>query len=166
MDVFLEKRFFVLALFLSTHENKIDKKGRVSVPASFRAELSEESFQGVVLFRSNVHSCLEGFAWSYMQEIGQRLDHFDLFSAEQDDLATSIFGTAVQLPLDGDGRIILPKDLIDFATLDGKASFVGMGAKFQIWNPLSFEKRREVARQSVQSKALTIPKGDGGVQGG
>lgn len=132
------------------------------MPAPFRAELSEESFKGVVLFRSNTHPCLEGFAWSYMQEIGKRLDNFDLFSAEQDDLATSIFGTAVQLPMDGDGRIILPSDLIDFTALDEKASFVGMGAKFQIWNPESFEQRREVARQAVQSKGLTIPKSTGG----
>jgi MraZ protein len=148
-----------MALFLSTHENKIDKKGRVSVPASFRAELSEEAFQGVVLLRSNTHNCLEGFAWSYMQEIGKRLDDFDLFSAEQDDLATSIFGTAVQLSMDGDGRIVLPQDLIGFANLSEKASFVGMGAKFQIWSPEVFEGRRDVARQAVQSKGLTIPKG-------
>ena len=132
-----------MALFLSTHENKIDKKGRVSVPASFRSQLSEESFQGVVLFRSNIHDCLEGFAWSYMQEIGKRLDNFDLFSAEQDDLATSIFGTAVQLSMDGDGRVVLPQDLIDFAGLEEKASFIGMGAKFQIWNTSDFEKRRK-----------------------
>lgn len=147
-----------MALFLSTHVNKIDKKGRVSVPASFRAELSEESYKGVVLFRSNTHQCLEGFAWSYMQEIGKRLDNFDLFSAEQDDLATSIFGTAVQLPMDGDGRIILPADLIDFGGLEDKASFVGMGAKFQIWSPENFDERREIARQAVQTKGLTIPK--------
>jgi len=147
-----------MTLFLSTFQNKIDKKGRVSVPASFRAELSKESFQGVVLFRSNVHQCLEGFAWSYMQEIGERLDDFDLFSAEQDDLATSIFGTAVQLSLDGDGRILLPSDLIDFAELDEKASFVGMGAKFQIWNANNFETRRDVARKAVKSQGLTIPK--------
>ncbi len=147
-----------MALFLSTHINKIDKKGRVSVPASFRAELSEESFKGVVLFRSNIHQCLEGFAWSYMQEIGKRLDNFDLFSSEQDDLATSIFGTAVQLSMDGDGRIILPADLIEFSALDERASFVGMGAKFQIWNPDAFDQRRDVARQAVQSKGLTIPK--------
>lgn len=151
-----------MTLFLSTFQNKIDKKGRVSVPASFRAELSKESFQGVVLFRSNVHQCLEGFAWSYMQEIGRRLDDFDLFSAEQDDLATSIFGTAVQLSLDGDGRILLPADLINFAELDEKASFVGMGAKFQIWNASNFENRQEVARKAVQSKGLTIPKVRGG----
>ena len=151
-----------MALFLSTHTNKIDKKGRVSVPSSFRAELSDESFKGVVLFRSNVHDCLEGFAWSYMQEIGKRLDNFDLFSAEQDDLATSIFGTAVQLSMDGDGRIILPSDLLDFASLSERASFVGMGAKFQIWDPDAFDQRRDVARQAVQSKGLTIPKGAGG----
>lgn len=149
-----------MALFLSTHENKIDKKGRISVPASFRAELTNETFQGIVLFRSNVHTCLEGFAWSYMQEIGKRLDNFDLFSAEQDDLATSIFGTAVQLSMDGEGRIILPQDLIDFAGLKEKASFIGMGTKFQIWNPSSFEKRREIARRSVQEKGMTIPKGE------
>lgn len=147
-----------MALFLSTHVNKIDKKGRVSVPASFRAELSEESYKGVVLFRSNTHQCLEGFAWSYMQEIGKRLDNFALFSSEQDDLATSIFGTAVQLPMDGDGRIILPADLIGFGGLEDKASFVGMGAKFQIWSPENFETRREIARQAVQTKGLTIPK--------
>jgi MraZ protein len=155
-----------MALFLSTHINKIDKKGRVSVPAPFRAELSDESFKGVVLFRSNVHDCLEGFAWSYMQELGQRLDDFDLFSAEQDDLATSIFGTAVQLSMDGDGRIILPADLIEFSGLNEKVSFVGMGAKFQIWNPVNFEQRREAARKSVQSKGLTVPKNLSNLKGG
>lgn len=147
-----------MALFLSTYTNKIDKKGRVSVPAQFRAELSDQSFQGVVLFRSNVYPCLEGVAWSYMQEIGERLDAFDMFSVEQDDLATSVFGSAVQLPLDGDGRIILPADLIGFSNLGEKVSFVGMGAKFQLWNPADFETRREAARNAVQSKGLTIPK--------
>ena len=86
-----------------------------------------------------------------MQEIGARLDNFDLFSAEQDDLATSVFGTAVQISMDGEGRIILPKDLIDFAGFDERAAFVGLGPKFQIWSPENFEARREAARQSVQS---------------
>jgi MraZ protein len=149
-----------MALFLSTYENRIDKKGRVSVPASFRSELSGESFQGVVLFRSNNHDCLEGFAWSYMQEISNRLDNFDLFSDEQDDLASSIFGDAVQLPLDGDGRIILSPDLIQFAGLKEKAAFVGMGVKFQVWCPEKFSKRREEARKKVQSQNLTLPKAE------
>ena len=71
-----------MTLFLSTHINKVDKKGRVSVPAQFRAELAAETFQGVVLFRSNVHPALEGFAWSHMQEIANRLDNFDIYSID------------------------------------------------------------------------------------
>lgn len=125
----------VMALFLSTHINKVDKKGRVSVPAQFRAELAGESFQGIVLFRSHAHDALEGFAWSYMQEISRRLENFDLFSAEQDDLATTVFGETVQLPFDGDGRIVLPADLIEFAGLSERAAFVGLGNKFQLWEP-------------------------------
>jgi len=151
-----------MALFLSSHINRLDKKGRISVPASFRAELGQESFRGVVLFKSNAFDCLEGFTWSYMQGISERLDDFNLFSSEQDDLATSIFGNAVQLPLDGDGRIILPADLIEFAALGEKASFVGLGNKFQIWKPESYEERSKLARQSVQDKKLTIPKKSGG----
>jgi MraZ protein len=147
-----------MALFLSTYTNKIDKKGRVSVPSQFRSELTDQQFQGVVLFRSNAHNCLEGFPWSYMQEIGKRLDNFDLFSSEQDDLATAVFGNAVQLPFDGDGRIILPADLIGFGGFDEKVSFVGMGTKFQLWCPQHFEERQKIARQAIQKQGLTIPK--------
>lgn len=148
-----------MALFLSTHTNKVDRKGRVSVPAPFRAELADQSFQGIVLFRSNVHPALEGFAWSYMQELSARLDEFDLFSAEQDDLATSVFGDAVQLPFDGDGRVILPEELVKFAGIEEQVSFVGLGKKFQLWNPAAFNKRRDQARGNVQEKGMTIPKG-------
>ena len=70
-----------MALFLSACVNKVDRKGRVSVPAPFRSALSDQSFQGVVLFCSNTHKCLEGFGMSRMEELGARLDHYDLFSA-------------------------------------------------------------------------------------
>lgn len=151
-----------MTLFLSTYINKIDSKGRVSVPAPFRAVLATQSFQGIILMRSNTHECLEGFGWSAMDDIGQRLDRFDLFSSDQDDLATAIFGESVQLPFDGDGRVILPRALIDFASIDGQVSFVGLGRKFQIWSPQLFDARRELARKNVQAKGLTLPKGQRG----
>lgn len=150
-----------MALFLSTFVNKIDRKGRVSVPASFRAALAGQAFQGVVMFRSSAHECLEGFGMDLMEEMSARLDAFDLFSAEQDDLATTIFGDAVQLPIDGDGRIILPPALTAFCQLDEQAAFVGMGRKFQIWNPVLFEQRRAEARAQVKASNLTLPKAGG-----
>lgn len=146
-----------MALFLSTFTNKIDKKGRVSVPAPFRTALGEQLSQGVVVFSSHQHPCLEGFDWAKMDEISDRMDHYDLFSDEQDDLATTIFGQSVQLFLDSDGRVVLPAHLIEAASLDGQATFVGLGRKFQIWNSELFDRRQAQARGAVQDKKLTIP---------
>ncbi len=151
-----------MALFLSTFTNKVDKKGRVSVPAPFRSALAEQLHHGIVLFVSNQHSCLEGFDWAKMDEIGDRMDHYDLFSDDQDDLATSIFGESVQLFFDSEGRVTLPKDLCDAARISSKVTFVGLGRKFQLWNPEMFERRKTQARSSVQDRKLTIPKIDGG----
>ena len=148
-----------MALFLSTFTNKVDKKGRVSVPASFRASLSMETFQGVVLFKSHTHEALEGFGMSYMSEISERLDNYDLFSAEQDDLATVIFSESMQLPFDGDGRIVLPGTLMEAINVKDQVSFVGLGHKFQIWTPETLAKRKGEARKNVTAQKLTLPKG-------
>lgn len=148
-----------MALFLSTSVNKIDKKGRVSVPAGFRTALEGEAFSGIVLIPSQTHDCLEGFAYSAMEEISRRLDEFDMFSSDQDDLATSVFGEAVQLAFDGEGRIMIGADLMARATLSDQAVFVGMGTKFQIWSPDKYEERRRAARENVAKNKLTLPKG-------
>ncbi len=146
-----------MPLFLSTHQNKIDKKGRVSVPATFRAALATQPFQGIVLFRSTKHPCLEGFDYDTMADLARRLDQFDLFSDDQDDLAAAIFGDSVQLPFDGDGRIGLPDILASHAELTDEAAFVGMGQKFQIWSPRLLNARRYQAFNNIRTKGLTLP---------
>ena len=146
-----------LALFLSSFTNKLDAKGRVSLPAPFRSALGEDLTRGVVVFASHQYPCLEGFDFSRMAEISARLDRFDLFSTEQDDLATMVFGASVQLCPDADGRIILPSELCASAGLCDAVTFVGLGNKFQIWAPEAFEKRRTQARSAVKDGKLTIP---------
>ena len=150
-----------MALFLSSHTNKVDTKGRVSVPAAFRATLADQSFQGVVLLPSTKFSALEGFGMSMMQEISDRLDRFDLFSDTQDDLAAAIFAQATPLGFDDTGRIGIPRELLAHAGIGDTALFVGLGNKFQIWNPDAFAARREQAQKHVQSKGLTIPNAPG-----
>ncbi|MBI1300267.1 MAG: division/cell wall cluster transcriptional repressor MraZ [Alphaproteobacteria bacterium] len=151
-----------MALFLSTYTNKVDKKGRVSMPAPFRSALAEQLHQGVIVFASNQHPCLEGFDFAKMDEIGDRMDHYDLFSDAQDDLATTIFGESVQLFFDGEGRVSLPSHLMEAAQISGQATFVGLGRKFQIWQPELFERRKAQARSAVQDQKLTIPQKQGG----
>src|ERR1700732_1459657 len=95
----------VVALFLSTFVNKVDRKGRVSVPASFRAALAGQSFAGIVAFRSFKTAAIEGSGIDRIEEMSARLDTLDQFSEEYESLA-SIFADAQQLPFDGEGRII------------------------------------------------------------
>ena len=150
-----------MALFLSTTINKVDVKGRVSIPAAFRSMLAKIGHDSVVVFPSSTHPCLEGFDPATMQEISERLDHYDLFSTDQDDLATTIFAQSVQLQFDNDGRVSFPQDLLRIASIGESATFVGLGRKFQIWDPDLYEKRKSQARVQVQQKKLTIPgKGD------
>lgn len=134
----------------------------MSVPAPFRSALAEQLHQGVIVFASSQHPCLEGFDFAKMDEIGDRMDHYDLFSDAQDDLATTIFGESVQLFFDGEGRVSLPPHLMEAAQIDGQATFVGLGRKFQIWNPELFDRRKAQARSAVQDQKLTIPQKVGG----
>ena len=151
---------FFVALFLSTFVNRIDKKGRVSVPASFRAALGENGHQGVVLYPSYKNNAIEGVSVDTMMTLGDRMDdNFAMFSDEHDDMATVLFGESIQLSFDENGRVSLPQEFIDFANLEGEMAFVGMGNKFQIWNPVALESHKKLARKSVQSKKMTLPKG-------
>ncbi len=145
-----------MALFLSTYVNRIDKKGRVSVPASFRSALGEDVVNGIVVFRSYQLTAIEAMSMQRMKVISESVDHLDLFSQDQDDLAATIFADAHQLSFDSDGRIILPEDLCTHANLEDKVAFVGRGTTFQLWNPNAFAQHQQTARQRVHDKRATI----------
>jgi len=150
-----------VGLFLSTTINKLDKKGRVSVPSHFRTALSSETFQGVVLFQSYTQQAIEGVGMSAMETLSQRVDsNFDFFSDNHDDMATILFGESMQCGFDGDGRITLPQAFIDFMGIEDKVAFVGLGQKFQLWKPETFEARKAEARKSLKNKKMTLPKGE------
>jgi len=148
-----------MKLFLSTYTNKVDAKGRVSVPAQFRSALQNASREqtGFVVFPASKYPALEGFSWSMMEEIGRRLDQFPIFSSPQDDLAAAVFASAVPVHYDETGRILLSKDLLAHAEITDTALFVGLGNKFQIWQPERFAARQREALEHVQQQGLTLP---------
>jgi transcriptional regulator MraZ len=145
-----------MALFLSTYVNKVDKKGRVSVPASFRATLSGQTFAGIVAFRSPNFPALEACGGDRMERLSRSLDDLPMFSREQDDLAALIFAGSFQLPFDGDGRIVLPEALASHAQITDRAAFIGRGPMFQIWNPDAYARFEDEARQRIQSSGATL----------
>ena len=129
-----------MALFLSTFVNKVDKKGRVSVPAPFRTALAGQTFSGVVAIPSLTLAAIEGSGIDRFDQLAAGTDSLDPFTEEHDDFTKAVFGRAHQLPFDGEGRIILPEPLIAHATITEAAAFVGQGRTFQIWEPGAFRR--------------------------
>jgi MraZ protein len=138
-----------MALFLGTILNKIDAKGRVSVPAGFRAAIKGDEFEGVVLYHSLTQGCIDGCTMARMEKISEATDSLDLFSEENQNLSSLIFSDARQLSFDVTGRIVIPPDLIKSAGIKGEALFVGKGRTFQIWAPAAFAKSQEAERARV-----------------
>ena len=127
-----------MSLFLSCYENRLDTKGRISVPAAFRSSLNSENFAGVVLFRSFKHNCIEGLSMSRMEKMANATDQMGIFDDDLDDLSAMLFADARPLMFDVTGRIVIPSDLLKHANITDSALFVGRGNSFQIWNPKDF----------------------------
>ena len=144
-----------MAVFLSTFANKVDRKGRVSVPAPFRGVLDRQNSTGIILYPSFKHPCIEGSGDERIQEIVDSIDALDAFSDEAENLQT-ILADARQLSIDTDGRIVMPPELLDYAGLRDTATFVGLGKSFQIWAPAAFDAHRECNRERAREQGATL----------
>ena len=121
-------------LFLDTIANKVDAKGRVSLPADYRAIVKELSTE-IVCYRSLTSPCIEGCTEDLLEKLATDIENStDFFSETQDDLTNLIFGDAKRFTFDSTGRIMLTEKLIKHAEITDTAVFVGKGRKFQIWS--------------------------------
>ena len=134
-------------MFLSTFENKIDKKGRVSVPASFRSYLSNLGYNGVVCYPSFNNSSIEAWPQNRIEKISNSIDALNPFEEKKDYFATSILSESTNLQFDNEGRISLTSKLLKHAKIKNSMLFVGQGKTFQIWEPVIFQKFRVQARK-------------------
>ena len=141
--------------FTSRYTNRVDKKGRVSVPAAFRATLEDAGASVVYLKRNNADGALDGLTEAFMDEIQRRIDSFPIGSPERDALEDEYFADSVDIRFDPEGRILLSKELMDFAGIGEVALFVGLGRRFQLWNPEAYEARR--ANRSELARGLSLP---------
>ncbi|WP_439817457.1 division/cell wall cluster transcriptional repressor MraZ [Zavarzinia sp. CC-PAN008] len=141
-----------MRLFMSTTTNKVDGKGRVSVPAPFRQVVAGTTFNGVVLYPSLSVDAIDGCPMERIEELSRSIDQFNPLGDSHTSFAASIMAAATPLAFDGDGRIQLPEDLITFAGITDRASFVGLGQSFQIWEPEAFRAFQAKAREEARQK--------------
>jgi len=136
--------------FVSTYTNRVDAKGRVSVPAPFRNILAKEACEGVFCYPALDEEALDAGGSRLIETIHTLLDNLDPYSDERDHLATALFGVSEMLRLDADGRVILSEQLKNHAGITDSVTFVGLGDKFQIWEPSRFEAHLAKGRERLR----------------
>lgn len=156
-----------MPLFLSTVTMKVDRKGRVSVPANFRAAVGNDTFNGIILYPSFRRPCLDGADMGFMERLSESIHgDFGLYSDSHEALATATLASAQQLTFDSDGRVGLPKDLAAHAGITDQATFVGLGRTFQIWEPDAYQAHRSAQQAAAEKAAKDLspiaPRNNGG----
>ena len=136
-------------MFLSSYENKIDKKGRVSVPATFRSYLNSMGYNGFISYPSFNYAALEACSQDRIEKLSNTIDSLNPFEEKRDFFATSILSESINLQFDSEGRISLTPKLLNHAKIKNSMVFVGQGKTFQIWEPTIFEKFKVNARKKA-----------------
>jgi MraZ protein len=152
-------------VFLSTTTNGLDAKGRISVPADFRSVVRGGVFDGIIVWPSFDGSFLEGGGQALMERYQALIEEMDPYDEARIAFERAIFGAAKPLSFDANGRVTLPKELIEHAGLDGRATFVGLGSRFELWSPERYAEHqneaRSFARENKRSLRLATRPGGG-----
>jgi len=133
--------------FLSVSQHKVDKKGRVSVPVSFRISLGGEAKGAFICFPSMLGPWLQAVTPQQMQGFIQQQDELGAFAGDINAYATLLFAHANEMIPDSDGRIVLPPELLAHAKIEEDIVFVGQGHFFSIWAPNIFSAEQIKLRQ-------------------
>lgn len=149
-----------MKLFLSKFIHKVDKKGRVSLPSSFRQVLSKkEDGTDFALVRSFQKPALEGLTMDRVERLTEVIDGIGVYSQQQQDLAAVLLADSKLMSLDTDGRIILTDELMAYANIRDKAIFVGKGHTFEIWEPSAYELVLDGARKRLNDSNVSLALG-------
>lgn len=128
-----------MTVFLSSYLNGVDKKGRVSVPASFRTEMAAQTRQTVVVYAAPDGRYLYGWAYDDFVKLAEKIQQLPALSPVRQRLARSILAAARPLNFDDTGRILIPENLLKYAEIGEDALFAGEGEYFTIWQPKLFD---------------------------
>lgn len=145
-----------MALLVGRFVNKIDKKGRVSVPKPFRDAFKDQAFAGLYAYPLFKFPAIEACGEDFMARVSASLDDLDMFSDEQDELASVIMENAHPLGFDPEGRVVLPPELLEHAGIIDQALFVGRGTRLQIWSPDTYTSHAKQTFERARTRGATL----------
>lgn len=138
-------------MFLGEYEHSVDVKGRLAVPAKFRAQLEG----GLVVTRGFEH-CLQVYPMEQWQTLSERVSSLPMGSAEARNIRRMIFGGASDTELDKQGRILLPANLREYAHIGDAAVVVGNNTYFEIWSKSDWDATMDAIEESGESIAAQM----------
>lgn len=151
-----------MKFFSSSATNKVDAKGRVSIPAPFRKVLAAENSPLLFLMPEvRGKPAIEGFGEAYFERMAGQLEKMNPLSDEFDALTDLMVSRTWQLPLDETGRIVLPAPLRETAGIEGEALFVGRIRTFQIWRPETYAALQDEMRETARANFDKLPWSEG-----
>lgn len=145
-----------MTLFTGTHFGKLDRKGRISVPAPFRAELEAAATNQLVLRTSHMYSCIEASSRAVFQHLVDSIKRLDHFSEEREAFEAGLLADSQVMRLDGDGRFVLPEEMIAEVGLTEAIAFMGKGERFEIWDADAARAHVAEAKRLVRERRLTL----------
>ena len=154
-----------MALFTYKWLNKVDRKGRVSIPARFRSELAGQVHRGVAVYPSiDGTRSLTGCGADVLDDYSDRFRNANPFAPAYADARRALFSNVELLNVDGDGRVQLTADLLAHAGITTHAFFVGMGHEFRVWEPETYNamKSAEPEASPEERANLELPPAPGG----
>jgi len=137
--------------FVSHYMLRLDAKGRVSVPATFRAVLARDGFEGLYCYPALDRPALDAGGNALLAEIQTLIAGYAPYSEQREQFALSLYGTSETLKFDSEGRVVLTETLKTHAGITDAVTFVGLGHKFRIWEPSRFGAELAEATEKVRA---------------
>jgi MraZ protein len=132
-----------LAVFRGINSVNVDPKGRLAMPTRYRERLQEESNAQVVATIDTEESCLLLYPLSDWEAIEAKLAKLPSFNPAARRIQRLLMGHATELDMDGQGRVLIPSLLRDYAKIEKTAILLGQGNKFELWSEDLWHKRRQ-----------------------
>ncbi|MBT8141075.1 MAG: division/cell wall cluster transcriptional repressor MraZ [Gammaproteobacteria bacterium] len=120
----------------------LDAKGRLSIPSRYRAQL-QETCQGQVVITVDKDYCLLIYPFPEWEDVERKLNRLPNLNKQARRLQRLMIGYASEVEMDGNGRVLLPKELRAFAGLEKQVVLLGQGNKFELWDETRWNENRD-----------------------
>lgn len=135
-------------MFLGEFEHVMDEKGRVAIPARYREALGVR-----FVLTKGFDQCLQAFPQPMWNELAAKIDHLPLGDPQVRQARRFIFAAAAEVEFDRQGRILIPQNLRDYATLVQEVVITGMNSYFELWSAQRWQSLQEGLNGSGSSIA-------------